>query len=131
MDGWRRHARASVMPSKMLEKLSKVKTYESSFGFDERPVLAVHLVVEAAGVAQVVARPVPPPQRRGRRPAVDALAALFGQVPVAVTDGSCRVAGMVAPPGGNGGKHTHTHTHTHIGKMEGGGEREKKMDLIS
>lgn len=42
----------------------------------QRPVHAVHLVVEAARVAQVVARAVAAPQRRVDGAAVDALAAL-------------------------------------------------------
>jgi hypothetical protein len=50
--------------------------YHFSLWFHERPVGAVHLVVQSAGVAQVVAVAVPPPQRRGRRGAVDTLAAL-------------------------------------------------------
>lgn len=44
---------------------------------DERPVGAVHLVVETAGVAQVVASGVAAPQRRGHGAAVHALPA-FG-----------------------------------------------------
>ena len=36
-------------------------TDQSSFRFDERSVGAVHLVVEAAGVAEIVSSPVPPP----------------------------------------------------------------------
>lgn len=52
---------------------------QSALGLDEGPVLAVHLVVEAAGVAQVVARPVPPPQGRGRGSAVHTLAALCAE----------------------------------------------------
>ena len=52
-------------------------THQSPLGLDQRPVLAVHLVVEAAGVAEVVSVAVSPPQRcRGRR-TVDALAALW------------------------------------------------------
>ncbi len=39
------------------------RTHQSSLGFDKRPVLSVHLVVEAAGVTEVVAVPIPPPQR--------------------------------------------------------------------
>ena len=35
--------------------------YHFSFWFDERPVLAIHLVVEPAGVAEVEAVPVSPP----------------------------------------------------------------------
>lgn len=53
---------------------------QSFLGFDERPVDAVHLVVEAAGVAQIVSGSVPAPQRRGHRAAVDALPALSGHV---------------------------------------------------
>lgn len=44
--------------------------------FDERSVLSVHLVVEATGVAQVVAVPVPTPKGRRRRSAVDAFPTL-------------------------------------------------------
>ena len=51
-------------------------THQSSLGFDERPVGAVHLVVEAAGVAEIVSRPVSPPQRRGGGPAVHTFPAL-------------------------------------------------------
>jgi hypothetical protein len=51
-------------------------SYQPPLWLDERPVLAVHLVVEAARVAQVVAVAVAPPQWRRRRSAVDALAAL-------------------------------------------------------
>ena len=46
-------------------------------GLDQRPVGAVHLVVETAGVAEVVARRVPPPQGRGRHAAVHALPCLL------------------------------------------------------
>ena len=46
-------------------------------GLDQRPVGAVHLVVETAGVAEVVARRVPPPQGRGRHAAVHALPGLL------------------------------------------------------
>ena len=45
---------------------------------DQRPVLSVHLVVEAARVAEVVAGVVPAPERRVRHPAVDALSAGVG-----------------------------------------------------
>jgi len=38
-------------------------THQSSLGFDERPVLSIHLIVEAAGVTEVVAVPISPPQR--------------------------------------------------------------------
>ena len=50
-------------------------SYQPPLGLDERPVLPVHLVVEAAGVTQVVPGAVPPPQRGGCGPAVDALPA--------------------------------------------------------
>ena len=49
-------------------------------GFDEWSVDAVHLVVEAACVTEVVAGPVPPPQRRGDGATVDALAPLTGNL---------------------------------------------------
>lgn len=47
---------------------------------DEGPVGAVHLVVKATGVAQVVSRAVPAPQRRGHRAAVHTLTALAAHV---------------------------------------------------
>ena len=55
----------------------KDETHHSRvLGLDERPVGPVHLVVEAAGIAEVVPIAVAPPEgSRGRR-AVDALAAL-------------------------------------------------------
>ncbi len=48
--------------------------YHLSLWLDEGPVGAVHLVVEAAGVAEVVPVAVPSPQRGGRGRAVHALA---------------------------------------------------------
>lgn len=51
-------------------------THQSAFGFDEGSVLAVHLVVQAAGVAQVVSSVVTSPQRRGGGPTVHTLTAL-------------------------------------------------------
>ena len=56
--------------------LSYSLTHQSPLGLDQRPVLAVHLVVEAAGVAEVVSVSVPAPQRSGGCSAVDTLAAL-------------------------------------------------------
>lgn len=50
-------------------------TYQPA-GLLERPVHAVHLVVEAASVAEVVAGAVSPPQRRVDGAAVHALAPL-------------------------------------------------------
>ena len=46
-------------------------------GFDEGPVGPVHLVVETAGVAEVVPGGVAPPQRGGGDSAVHALAAVL------------------------------------------------------
>ena len=57
-----------------------VYVYHAFLGLDERPVDSVHLVVQSAGVAEVVSRPVPTPQRRGDRPAVHTLAALARDV---------------------------------------------------
>ena len=51
-------------------------THQSPLGLDQRPVLAVHLVVEAAGVAEVVPVAVTTPQRGRGGTTVDALAAL-------------------------------------------------------
>lgn len=56
-----------------------VPTHHSLLGFDEGPAEAVHFGVEPAGVAQVVAGAVPPPQRGLDGATVDALPA-FGQV---------------------------------------------------
>ena len=46
----------------------------------ERSIGTVDLLVQPAGVAQVVAGTVASPQRRARRAAVDALASLAGEV---------------------------------------------------
>lgn len=51
-------------------------TYQPARLLHERPVHAVHLVVQPARVAQVVARAVPPPQGRVDGAAVHALAPL-------------------------------------------------------
>jgi hypothetical protein len=53
-----------------------INIYQSSLGFDKRPVLSVHLVVEAAGVTEVVAVPIPPPQRGRGGSTVHTLATL-------------------------------------------------------
>ena len=53
-----------------------VGTYHALLGLDEGSVLSVHLVVEAAGVAQVVTVAVASPQRRRSSAAVDAFTAL-------------------------------------------------------
>lgn len=55
------------------------RTHHALLRLDEGPAEAVHLAVEAAGVAQVVAGAVPPPERRLDGAAVHALATL-GQV---------------------------------------------------
>ena len=44
-------------------QLHLVITYQSSLWLDQRPVLAIHLVVETAGVAEVVSVSVTTPQR--------------------------------------------------------------------
>lgn len=51
-------------------------TYQSSFGLDEWSILPVHLVVETAGIAEVVAGSVPPPQGCRCCTTVDALTTL-------------------------------------------------------
>ena len=48
-------------------------THHSPFGLDQRPVGPVHLVVEPAGVAEVVSIAVPAPQWSRAGAAVDAL----------------------------------------------------------
>jgi hypothetical protein len=50
--------------------------YQPPLWLDEWPVLPVHLVVESAGIAEVVAIAVTAPQRSRSRAAVHALAAL-------------------------------------------------------
>lgn len=59
---------------------SGARTYHALLRLDEGPAEAVHLAVEAAGVAQVVAGAVPPPERRLDGAAVHAFATLRGQV---------------------------------------------------
>ena len=78
-----------------------VETYQPPLGLDERPVLAVHLVIESAGVTQIVARTVPPPQGGRRGPAVHALSSLCRETP------------------------THTHTHTHGARL---GQNQPEMN---
>lgn len=55
------------------------RTHHALLRLDEGPAEAVHLAVEAAGVAQIVAGAVPPPERRLDGAAVHAFTAL-GQV---------------------------------------------------
>ncbi len=52
-----------LLHSKSILKKFRLDAYQSSFRFDQWPIGAVHLVVEAAGVTEVVAVPIPPPQR--------------------------------------------------------------------
>lgn len=54
---------------------SKNLAYQPALGFDEGPVDAIHLVVEATGIAQVVPRPIPPPEWGGHGSTVDTLSA--------------------------------------------------------
>lgn len=49
---------------------------QSALGLDEGPVLAIHLVVQSAGVAQVVASTIPSPQGGGGGSTVDTLTSL-------------------------------------------------------
>lgn len=50
-------------------------THQSPLGLDQGSVLPVHLVVEPAGIAQVVASAISPPERGGCGPTVDTLPA--------------------------------------------------------
>lgn len=58
----------------------RLGSHQPLLRFDQRPVDAVHLVIKAAGVAQVMSGSVSAPQRRRHGPAVHALAALRGSV---------------------------------------------------
>ena len=53
-----------------------LSSYQPSFRFDQWPVGAVHLVVEATGVTQIMAVAVSSPERGGRGSAVHTLTAL-------------------------------------------------------
>jgi len=50
--------------------------YQSSLRLDQGPIHAIHFVVQPARVAEVVAGPVPPPERGRYGAAVDTLPAL-------------------------------------------------------
>lgn len=52
------------------------KTYQSLFGLDEWPIVTVHLVVEAACVAEVVTSAISAPERGGCCATVDTFASL-------------------------------------------------------
>lgn len=75
-------------------------THQSSLGLDKGSVDAVHLVVQPAGVTQVVAGTIPPPEGGWHRPAVHTLSPLskvikqiwdqkIGQVRNQGTGGKC------------------------------------------
>lgn len=57
-------------------KISHRETHQSLLGSDQRSVLAVHLMVQSAGVTQVVACSVPSPQWRRSGSAVYTLPGL-------------------------------------------------------
>lgn len=61
----------------MRGKWFSLGTYQASFRLDERSILSVHLVVESAGVAEVVASAVSSPQGCWCCAAVYALATLY------------------------------------------------------
>lgn len=65
-----------------------METYQPPLGLDERAVLPVHLVIESAGVTQIVTRTVPPPQGGRRGPAVHALSSLCGETHTQSASGS-------------------------------------------
>ena len=69
-------ARPDETAIKCFARLRRMGTHHALFRLGQRPVLAVHLVVESAGVAEVVSVAVASPQRRGGGAAVDTLAAL-------------------------------------------------------
>lgn len=69
-------------------------TYQSSLGLDKRPPGAIHFVIQATCIAQIVACAVASPERRRYRAAIDALAAL-GEVRV-------RGRGQLADAGATG-----------------------------
>ena len=55
----------------------KQATYQSALWLDKWPVLSIHLVVETAGVAEVVAVAVPSPQRGGGGATINTLPAFW------------------------------------------------------
>ena len=70
------HYTALLFRALLLVSLFHLCTHQSPLGFDERPVLAIHLVVEATSVAEIVTIAVPSPQRGGGRATVHTLATL-------------------------------------------------------
>ena len=67
-------------------------SYQSSLGFDQWPICAVHLVVEAAGVTEVVAVPISPPQRGRGCSTVHTLTTLYNNKYI------CDIVGSIRPP---------------------------------
>ena len=53
-----------------------ILTYQPPLRFEQGPVDAIHLVVEPAGVAEVVPRAISPPERGGHGPTVDTFSTL-------------------------------------------------------
>lgn len=62
---------------KSVRRWVSLGTYQASFRLDEGSILAVHLVVKSAGVAEVVSGAVSSPQRRRCRSAIHTLATLY------------------------------------------------------
>lgn len=54
----------------------KVSTYQTSLRLDEWSPGAIHLMVQTAGIAEIVASAVPTPERCAYGPTIDALSAL-------------------------------------------------------
>ena len=64
------------------------ETHHSAvFRLDQRPASAIHLVIEAACITQILASPIPAPERRGSGPAVDTLPPQLAP-PTASTEGT-------------------------------------------
>ena len=55
-----------------------LRAYQAALGLHQRPVGAVHLVVQTACVAEVVSVAVPPPQGRRGGATVHTLTTLWG-----------------------------------------------------
>lgn len=53
-----------------------ILTYQPPLRFEQGPVDAIHLVVEPAGVAEVVPCAISPPERGGHGPTVDTFSPL-------------------------------------------------------
>jgi hypothetical protein len=53
----------AVISGTSLLKITGENAYQSSLGLDQGSILSVHLVIETAGVAEIVSVTVPSPQR--------------------------------------------------------------------